>query len=309
MSHTISDKVRKLHNQFQIYGKNAREWMRKCALLLPEIQRERVWEKKGFGSIYEYASKLAGMSKHTVDESLRVLNAIEDKPALMHVAVQKGIQILRPIATIATQENATFWAEKATSMSKPALETYVHEIRKQQVEQQRITSEASQLLPRVKPTKQITMELDEDVASQLEQIKGNDDWNQLMQELLRFRQEKFEQKQRKIQQEHPAATEASSRHIPAAIMRHLLQRSRGRCEYPGCHRKFDIIHHARRFALEQAHNPAHMVLLCTAHERLAHMSLINHENEPISNWHIRTEPDKTDPKYAIDLVVMKHRSK
>ena len=66
-----------LHKQFVEYGKNAREWMRKCELLLPEIERKKIWKRKNFLSIYEYAAKLAGMSKHKVDDSLRILRKIE----------------------------------------------------------------------------------------------------------------------------------------------------------------------------------------------------------------------------------------
>ncbi|MFA6550124.1 MAG: hypothetical protein WCT36_02095, partial [Candidatus Gracilibacteria bacterium] len=51
-----------LHEKFIFYGKNAKEWMQKCVLFLPEINRLRIWEKKGFKNIYEYARILAGMS-------------------------------------------------------------------------------------------------------------------------------------------------------------------------------------------------------------------------------------------------------
>ena len=49
-----------LHERFSFYGKNAKEWTRKCALLLPEINRLRIWEKKGFehyGYVFENVSK------------------------------------------------------------------------------------------------------------------------------------------------------------------------------------------------------------------------------------------------------------
>ena len=62
-----------VHGQFIEYGRNAKEWLRKCALLLPEIEKHRIWEKRGFSSISEYAAKLAGMSRLSVDEALRVL--------------------------------------------------------------------------------------------------------------------------------------------------------------------------------------------------------------------------------------------
>ncbi|KKQ69849.1 MAG: hypothetical protein UT33_C0021G0001, partial [Candidatus Peregrinibacteria bacterium GW2011_GWC2_39_14] len=36
---------RDLHQKFVFYGKNAREWMRKCTLLLPEIEKHEIWKK------------------------------------------------------------------------------------------------------------------------------------------------------------------------------------------------------------------------------------------------------------------------
>jgi hypothetical protein len=61
-----------LHRDFVKFGSNAREWTRRCVLLLPEIERHRIWERKKFGSIYEYAAKLSGMSRNTVDDALRL---------------------------------------------------------------------------------------------------------------------------------------------------------------------------------------------------------------------------------------------
>jgi len=111
------------------YGRNARLWMRKCVMLLPEIEKRLIWRAKGFGSIYEYAAKLAGMNHETVNDALRILEKISDKPELLKIAEQKGINAVRPVATIATRETEKFWAEKAVSMSKNTLETYVRELR------------------------------------------------------------------------------------------------------------------------------------------------------------------------------------
>lgn len=69
-------KNKKLHEKFVEYGQNAKEWARKCILLLPEIERNQIWERKGFSSIYEYAAKLAGLSKNQVYEALRVLKKV-----------------------------------------------------------------------------------------------------------------------------------------------------------------------------------------------------------------------------------------
>ena len=135
--------VKKRHGgliqKFVKYGAEARRRMRKCELLLPEIDRREIWKRKGFGSIYEYAAKLAGMSHEKVRECLRIHHHIEDKPELMEVAEKQGLFSVQPVATIATREDAGFWAEKAASMPKNVLEKYTQSYRRQSV-----TSDTSQ---------------------------------------------------------------------------------------------------------------------------------------------------------------------
>ncbi len=282
-------KSEELHEKFVEYGSNAKEWMRKCVLLLPEIDRERIWKKKGFGSIYEYAGKLAGMSRYTVNEALRVLKKVEDKPDLQKVIEEKGINCVKPIVTIATLETQEFWAEKARTMSKSEVETYTREWRKQDG------------LPE-KPEKiKIEMELEPEIAQQLENLKGSDDWNNLMKEFLEMRKKQLEQ-------EKPEKVETQSRHIPAKIEKYVLKRSRETCEYPGCRKPYEILHHTCRFALYQEYDPDTIFALCKGHERLFHQGLIENEHKPPGFWKIREKPDKTDPKFKIDLKVMSFRS-
>jgi len=102
----------KLHEEFVKYGANARHWLRQCALLLPEIARQEIWRAKGFGSIYEYAAKLAGMSKSQVDTALWVVRAVEDKPELKKVVEEKGINCVKPVVAIATVETQAFGLRK-----------------------------------------------------------------------------------------------------------------------------------------------------------------------------------------------------
>lgn len=40
--------INELHEKFREYGRNAKEWQRKCILLLSEIARHEVWKIKGF---------------------------------------------------------------------------------------------------------------------------------------------------------------------------------------------------------------------------------------------------------------------
>ncbi len=284
-----------LHQKFRYYGSNALHWKRKCILMLPEIEKERVWEQKGFGSIHEYASRLAGISHSCVDDALRIIHAVEDKPELMKVVEEYGVNAVRPVATIATSETAEFWAEKAATMGKRALEVYVHEIRTQRIE-------AEQLRTSTKLTKLIPMELNPEIADELEKLNSGGDWSALMKELLDARKQL-------IELQKPQAVEATSRHIPMEIQRHVIQRSKGRCEFPRCNKKYHILHHTQRFALEALHDPDLIVALCTTHERLAHMSLIDHEDDRTEYWKIREHADTVSKKFPIDRMVMKYRKK
>ena len=46
-----------LYARCQQYGLNARLWQRKFASLLPEVEERKLYQRKGYGSIYEFAAK------------------------------------------------------------------------------------------------------------------------------------------------------------------------------------------------------------------------------------------------------------
>ncbi|MEK7672290.1 MAG: hypothetical protein AAB373_00250 [Patescibacteria group bacterium] len=269
--------------------------MRKCVLLLPEIEKQQIWKKKGFENIYDYARQLAGMSQHTVNEALWVLKKIEDKPELLKVVEEKGLNAVRPVASIVNEENASFWAEKASQMSNHTLRTYVKEINK---ESKRLETWDVPEFQSVKAT--ITMELDPEIADQLNKLKGSGDFNTLMKEFLELRKQKLESTK-------PEAVEATSRHLPVKIERHVLHKTNGTCAFPGCNKPSEILHHTDRFAMYGVHDPEKIVALCEAHERLAHLGLIENENLEPRFWKIKKHADENDPKYEIDMIVEKFR--
>ena len=230
----LSEKDRRLHQQFSEYGRNAREWMKKCVLLLPEIERNRIWEKKGFHNIYEYSAKLAGMNHDTVVDGLRVLKKVEDKPELLKIVEEKGYRAVKPIACIATKENAGFWAEKARIMSVHTLETYVREVKKNEnlmkngklipkdcltnAEKYRFEKDENQnglfepnfgVFERHETAenidfpqkKAILIFVEPEIAAQLEKLKGQGGWNELMKEYLELRNEKLEKMRLEIESE------------------------------------------------------------------------------------------------------------
>jgi hypothetical protein len=119
----------KLFHLCRTYGENARLWKRKFAGLLPEVYKRRLYEKKHFSSIYEFAAKLAGMSHEQVRLVLSLEQKFEDKPTLHSLLVKGKVSAnkLVRIAAIATTGNQEDLARITETLSNRALETFVRD--------------------------------------------------------------------------------------------------------------------------------------------------------------------------------------
>jgi hypothetical protein len=295
-----------LHARFTFYGKNTLKWKRKCTILLPEIAKYRIWEKHGFESIYEYAAKIAGMSHNNVNAALWVGKKVEDKPELKKLVEEKGIEIIRPIANIATKETAAFWAEKAKEMSKNTLTAYAKEYKKSELNSPCAGAKNyyknQNLFSEIK-TQNISMELEPEIANQLQKLKGQGNWNELMQKLLKAYQAQLEAKK-------PVPQESAKRYVPAKIEKYVLAKTNNTCAFPGCTKEYNYLHHTWRFALTKTHDPDTLIPLCKEHERMAHAGLIENENLSPKFWKIKLEADKASEKWQkVDKWVTQHYSK
>lgn len=281
--------IETIHQQFCEYGQHAKEWLRKCQLLLPLVAKYEIWKKKNFGSIYEYAAKLAGMGRSSVDAALWTLKKVEDKPALLKIVQERGIYAVRPVANLATQEDQDFWAEKAEQMSVRTLETYVREVRK--------TLHVSKTQPE---NLDVTLTLKPESARRLEQLKKHASFEECFEKILHGLE-------RELEKDKPEAVKTSKRSIPAQVKRHVVARTGGLCEFPGCSKPYEILHHTQRWALENIHDPDRIVSLCKEHERLGHHSLIGNEQGPPHTWFIKKEPDRTEATFWVDQMVGLYR--
>ncbi len=316
----LAERVLAIHGEFVKYGRNAREWMRKCEMLLPHIERERIWEKKGFSSIYEYAAKLAGMNQNKVDVALWTMRKVEDKSEILKVVETKGISAVRPIANMVTFENQSFWAEKAREMSMHTLEVYVKEFRKNKNRSEGENKNCNGLFESKSNAtscraarKVVGMDLEIEVVEELEKLKGKEDWNSLMKELLEARRTKLEaEKPEAVKVVERTAKEKQkkpyhSRTAPATINKFIIKRTNGQCSFPGCNKPHKLKHHTDRFALNKEHNPDTYFPLCREHERLAHLGLIENEEKDPKFWRIREFADRSDARWRIDEKVQKFR--
>jgi len=279
-----------IHQEFSEYGRNAREWMRRCVLLLPEIDRRQIWKKRHFGSIYEYAAKLAGMSRATVEDGLRIMKKVEKLPALKELVESRGINRVRPIVALVNSENQDFWAEKAKQMSRHTLETYVQNYRSE-----------FRTGPTNQPAKStVSLELIPELAKRLEVAKKHPDFATRLEELLSILEAEESQN-------CPESVRGPSRHIPTHIAQHVKERTSELCSYPECSKIATSLHHTQRWGLEKIHDPARLHGLCTAHERLAHLGLIENEEVSPQEWSVRLQADPTADKRFIDQFVALYR--
>lgn len=322
----IDPKIATIHNQFVTYGRNAREWMRKCEMLLPHIDHYKIWEKKGYKNIYHYASVLAGMNKAKVDSVLWTMKKIEDKKEILKVAEEKGLNAVRPIANMVNLENQSFWAEKAREMSMHTLEAYAKEYKKDianealknHVMQETVWRGGSDEVDvkSCRATRKVVgMDLEIEIIEQLEKLKGKEDWNELMKKLLELHEEKLQSEKPETVKvtagvDKPEAVLANhqyfSRNIPLRIKKYIINRTNGQCAFPGCKKEYKILHHTERFSLNKEHNPDTIVALCKSHERLVHKGFIANENEQPQNWKFQKNPNTLDPKFAVDQLVAKY---
>ena len=91
------------------------------------------------------------------------------------------------------------------------------------------------------------------------------------------------------------------------MQRQVRQRTGGLCAYPGCTRVATSLHHTQRWGLEKIHDPARLHGLCTGHERLAHLGLIENEEAGPQEWRVLAEADQSANKRFIDQFVALYR--
>jgi len=129
MTNPMTDQ--QLYEKAKFYGKNALLWRRKFMGLLPEIYKRRLFERKGFSSIFEFSFKLAGLSEKQVRQVLCLEERFEKTPLLHHLLVTGEVSVnkLERVASIATPENERELVEAVKILPKSAIETLVRQAR------------------------------------------------------------------------------------------------------------------------------------------------------------------------------------
>ncbi len=268
------------------YGKLALHYRRKFIGLLPEVNRRKLYEKKGFNSIFEFAAKLAGISQEQVKRTISLDKTFSDKP-ILHEALTNGkvsLNKLARIASVATVENQEYLTNQVSLLSKSAVETLVRDMKfvpghksdeQNGLFQTHDTHERSECasLPKLQ-----NLKLSPEVIAKLFELQNKGlDINEMILEFLKQREQKIETEKAEISarasaKENSALATAKkpSRHISVQTKKLLHAIHGSKCAVPHCQKPSKEIHHTARFALSNSNNPNFLAPLCHEHHLIAH---------------------------------------
>lgn len=266
----------KLFQLCQRYGAAALEARRKFAGLLPEVYRRRLYERRGFSSIFEFAKKLAGMSEEQVRRVLNLEKKFEDKPTLKRALVfgEVSVNKLARVASIATPENEEELAEKTKVLSNRALEVLVRDEKSVHVH-----TNPQQSLPDVNLLSHLSPELQKNL---IERLKKGINISALLTELLQKHDLELAQEKEKLATE---TKPTNSRYIKVAVRKHLQKEHGTKCSIRTCTKPSDHVHHTQRFALSRTHDPRYLAPLCRGHHEIAHAIDVRYQTHRMNGNH------------------------
>lgn len=251
--------------------------------MLPEVQRRRLYEKKGFNSIFEFAYKLAGLSEKQVRLVLNLKDRFEDKPVLKGLLESGEVSVnkLARVASIATQENEEELAEKVRILPQAALETMARDCR---ISQEQNDLNKPLFGDKSLRAQTLDFEISDEVVRELNQLNSlGHDPNKIILELLQKRKEDIARKKEELAQEaieqmeakkaalEPGVEPKTSRYISVKVLAVLREEYGSKCSIPSCCKPSQEKHHSQRIALVGIHDPRYMAPMCKEHHQLAHM--------------------------------------
>lgn len=283
---SISDQ--NLYHLCKTYGARVLEWRRKFIGLLPEVYKRKLFAKKGFGSIFEFAKKLAGLSEEQVRRVLNLEKKFEKMPVLKSLLVNGEVSMnkLARVASIANHGNQEFLAGKVRILSQDAVETLVRDeswARKTEgVDQNGLFGPGIECKSVRAHTLIGVLNLSPDVQQKLLELQQKGiDINNLLLEFLNKREGEIEQKKeeisKKVLQKEQRKKEMMgevakgiSRYRPVAVRNILKEEFGTKCSINNCKKLATTIHHTQRFSISGSHDPRYLAPLCKDHHQLAH---------------------------------------
>ncbi len=248
-----------LYEKARMYGRNTLMWRQKFLGLLPEVEKRRLYLAKGFGSVFEFAFKLAGVSEEQVRRVLNLERKFVGTPVLKSLLERGEVSVnkLARVASIATAQNEAELARVVQVLPQSAIETLVRDengFNKPEIELRSVRAH--------------TLELTDEVTEKLLELQEKGiNVSKVLLELLERREKEIAEEKVAISEE---LVEAKSRYVPARIQRVVREEHGTQCSIQTCHKPAEHLHHTQTFALSHRHDPHYLAPLCEDHHVLAH---------------------------------------
>lgn len=112
--------------------------------LLPLVARREAYDRKKFSSIHHFASVIGGVGYYLVEEVLRLDAQLKRFPLLRRELYKGkiGWAKIRLVISSVKEDDQERWIELIYGLSKPALEVYLRDTRKQKEEENNLFSNA-----------------------------------------------------------------------------------------------------------------------------------------------------------------------
>ncbi len=262
---SLSDRV--LLEQCERFGREALVWRNRFRALLPEVERRKLYLKKGWPSIYVFGKILAGLSEEQVSESLNIAGRLEDKPVLKRLLESGEVSVnkITKIMSIATVENESELAEKVQIMSTRTLETFSRDVRNEAEYGLHVKKAECKTLFAQEAN---AFGFNEEVVERLKELNQKGiDINEALTAFLDHREEELTRAKEEVATSLP---EESTRYIPVRVRNIITQEYGTKCAKTGCTRPSQELHHRRRWALDPSHDPNLIAPLCKEHHQIAH---------------------------------------
>ncbi len=258
------------------WGAEALEARRKFIGLLPEVNARRLYERRGYTSIYHFAAVLGGVSEQLVNDVLRLEKRFEEMPRLHNALVKGeiGLSKLARIASVVEVRNEGEICEKIRTLSRRAVDVMVKGMKEEVPENRNGLLEGENEVKTLAGQNydfEILNTLSPEVKMKLKELIDREiDVNEIILHTLEVREAEIAKKKAEIS-EDVGQVQAKSRHIPVKIRKLLISEFGAKCSYPGCHKRSEQIHHERPFAYYAEHDPWATKPLCRGHHELEHV--------------------------------------
>lgn len=259
----------KLLNLCSYWGRQTLFARNKFTALLPEVYRRKLYEKKGFNSIFEFAFRLAGLSEAQVKSAVRIEGRLAPDSEVRELFMSGKVSVskIEKVITVLNTQNDHEVAQILLHAPRSAAEAYAKDVKSfpgKNVQQE------IEIIDEPPLSNEVKKKLNELARKKI-------DINQFILEALQKREheiaEEKEVQAEKAEQkmiEQCVEGKTISRHVPAETKKLMKKEFGEKCAISTCNNKAVVIHHTNRFSISRDHNPYYLAQLCDPHHKIAH---------------------------------------